>query len=245
MIKIEELIDVAMKRKKPDIVFKNAKIVNVFSHEIICGDVAISHGIIAGIGNYTGIENIDCSEKYIAPGMIDAHVHIESSMLSAGEFAKVVVPRGTTTIIADPHEISNVCGTRGIDYILNSTEKLPLNVFVMLPSCVPATKFEHSGASLKAEDLEKYIDNERVLGLGEMMNYPGVIDNIRGVIDKITMAKRHKKIVDGHVPQVSGEALNAYVLSGIATEHECSEEDELIEKLRLGMNILIREGSAA
>ena len=242
---IGELIDAAMKKENPDMVLKNAKIVNVFSHEIINGDVAIHNGVIVGIGDYVGKQNIDCSEKYIAPGLIDAHVHIESSMLSPGEFAKVIVPRGTTTIIADPHEIANVCGIKGIKYILDSTEKLPLNTFVMLPSCVPATDFENSGAVLKADDLEKFIDNLRVLGLGEMMDYPGIVNKDKDVINKINLAKRYKKIIDGHAPKVTGEGLNAYILSGISTDHECSEEKELIEKLRLGMNILIREGSAA
>ena len=191
---ISELVDMSIKNKKPDLVFKNANIINVFTHEIIKGDVAIHDGIIVGIGNYTGEKNIDVNNKYISPGFIDAHVHIESSMLSPKEFAKAIVPRGTTTIIADPHEISNVCGLDGIEYILDSTKNLPLNTYVMLPSCVPSTNFENSGAKLLAKDLEKYINNPRVLGLGEMMNYPGIIYKDRDVMDKLNLVHKNKKL---------------------------------------------------
>lgn len=244
-MKINKLIDAVMKNSTPDLVLKDANIVNVFSHEIIQGDIAVHEGIIVGIGKYNGKENIDCRGKYIAPGLIDAHVHIESSMLSPGEFAKVIVPNGTTTIIADPHEIANVCGLDGIEYILNSTEKMPLNAYIMLPSCVPATNFENSGAVLKAENLEKFINHPRVLGLGEMMDYPGTIYKDKVVHDKLKLAVQNKKIIDGHAPKVTGDGLNAYILSGVSTDHECSEKNELIEKLRAGMYILIREGSAA
>lgn len=241
---ISELIDRSMKNKNPDLVLKNANIVNVFTHEIVTGDVAVHDGIIVGIGEYTGDTNIDLKGKYIAPGLIDSHVHIESSMLSPGEFSKVIVPRGTTTIITDPHEIANVCGLDGIEYILNSSEELPLNTYVMLPSCVPATNFENSGAILKANDLGKYINHPRVLGLGEMMNYPGVIYKDEVVIDKLNLAYKNKKSVDGHAPRINGEGLNAYVLSGVNTDHECTTEEEMLEKLRLGMYVMIREGSA-
>ena len=241
---ISELIDRSIKNKNPNLVLKNANIINVFTHEIIEGDLAIHDGVIIGIGKYEGENNIDLKGKYIAPGLIDSHVHIESSMLSPGEFSKVIVPRGTTTIITDPHEIANVCGLSGIEYVLNSTEKLPLNTYVMLPSCVPATNFENSGAILKAKDLEKYINHPRVLGLGEMMNYPGVIYKDKDVIDKLKLAHKNNKIVDGHAPRVNGEGLNAYVLSGVSTDHECTTKEEMLEKLRLGMYIMIREGSA-
>ncbi|WP_148556191.1 adenine deaminase [Terrisporobacter glycolicus] len=241
---ISELIDRSMKNKNPDLVLKNVKIVNVFTHEIVTGDVAVHDGIIVGIGKYTGNTNIDLDGKYIAPGLIDSHVHIESSMLSPGEFSKAIVPRGTTTIITDPHEIANVCGLDGIEYILNSSEELPLNTYVMLPSCVPATNFENSGAVLKADDLEKYINHPRVLGLGEMMNYPGVICKDKDVIDKLNLAYKNKKRVDGHAPRINGEGLNAYVLSGVNTDHECTTKEEMLEKLRLGMYVMIREGSA-
>ncbi|WP_419726694.1 adenine deaminase [Terrisporobacter petrolearius] len=241
---ISELIDRSMKNKNPDLVLKNVKIVNVFTHEIVTGDVAVHDGIIVGIGKYTGNTNIDLNGKYIAPGLIDSHVHIESSMLSPGEFSKAIVPRGTTTIITDPHEIANVCGLDGIEYILNSSEELPLNTYVMLPSCVPATNFENSGAVLKADDLEKYINHPRVLGLGEMMNYPGVIYKDKDVIDKLNLAYKNKKSVDGHAPRINGEGLNAYVLSGVNTDHECTTKEEMLGKLRLGMYVMIREGSA-
>ena len=241
---IKELIDRSMQNKKPDLVFKNANIVNVFTHEIIPSDVAIHNGIIVGVGNYTGEKNIDLSGKYIAPGLIDSHIHIESSMLSPEEFSKAIVPRGTTTIITDPHEIANVCGLDGVEYMLNSTEELPLNTYVMLPSCVPATNFENSGAILNAKDLEKYINHPRILGLGELMNYPGVIYKDNDVIEKIRLACKNNKFIDGHAPCIMGEGLNAYVLSGVRTDHECSTVEEMLEKLRLGMYVMIREGSA-
>lgn len=239
------LMDFSMKRKKVELVLKNANIVNVFSHEIIKSDVAIEKGIIVGIGSYEGIENIDLTGKYITPGFIDPHVHIESSMVSPVEFSKAIVPRGTTTIITDPHEIANVCGMDGIDYILKESEETPLDVYLMLPSCVPATDFENSGARLEAKDLEKYINHERILGLGEMMNYPGVVNKDKVVIDKLDLAKKYNKYIDGHIPNISNEGLNAYVVSGISTDHECSTVEEMIEKIRLGMYVMIREGSAA
>ncbi|MEG2787259.1 MAG: amidohydrolase family protein, partial [Romboutsia sp.] len=229
------LMDFSMKRKKVELVLKNANIVNVFSHEIIKADVAIEKGIIVGIGSYEGIENIDLTDKYITPGFIDPHVHIESSMVSPVEFSKAIIPRGTTTIITDPHEIANVCGMDGIDYILKESEETPLDVYLMLPSCVPATGFENSGARLEAKDLEKYINHERVLGLGEMMNYPGVVNEDKIVIDKLDLAKKYNKYIDGHIPNISNEGLNAYVASGISTDHECSTVEEMIEKIRLGM----------
>lgn len=240
-----ELIDYSIKNKKAELVLKNANIVNVFSHEIIKADVAIEKGIIVGIGNYEGINNIDLSGKYITPGFIDPHVHIESSMVSPGEFAKAIVPMGTTTIITDPHEIANVCGLEGVEYILKSTEELPLCVYSMLPSCVPATDFENSGAKLESTDLEKYINHDRILGLGEMMNYPGVINKDKIVMDKLELAKKYNKYIDGHIPNISNEGLNGYILSGISTDHECSTVEEMIEKISLGMYVMIREGSAA
>lgn len=239
------LIDYSIKNKKSELVLKNANIVNVFSHEIVKADVAIEKGIVVGIGSYDGINNIDLNGKYITPGFIDPHVHIESSMVSPAEFAKAIVPMGTTTIITDPHEIANVCGLEGIEYILKSSEELPLCVYSMLPSCVPATDFENSGARLEAKDLEKYINHERILGLGEMMNYPGVINKDKIVTDKLELAKRYKKYIDGHIPNISNEGLNGYILSGISTDHECSTVEEMIEKISLGMYVMIREGSAA
>jgi len=240
---IKRRIDIAAGRVKPSLVLKNGKIVNVFSGEIIDGDIAIDGQKIVGIGKYEGLKEIDLEGKYISPGFIDSHVHIESSMATPGEFARAIVPRGTTTVIADPHEIANVCGMKGIEYILECSENIPLGVYVMLPSCVPATTFENAGAILKAEDLKKLINHERVLGLGELMDYPNVIKGKADIIDKLIMADG--KIIDGHGPAIKDKELNAYVVAGVRTEHECSTVEEMIDRLRLGMYILIREGSAA
>ncbi|BEP27961.1 adenine deaminase [Helicovermis profundi] len=242
---IKKIIDIASGRNKADLVIKNAKIINVFTEEIIDGDVAISSGKIVGIGEYTGIEEIDLKGKYLAPGLIDAHVHIESSMVTPSQFAKTIIPRGTTTIIADPHEIGNVCGLDGIKYMLDDSKNLPLDVYIMLPSCVPATSFENSGAVLLADDLEKLIDDKRVLGLGELMDYPAVTSAEKNVVDKINLARNRGKIIDGHGPILTEKDLNAYVSAGVKTEHECETVEEMIERLRLGMYVLIREGSAA
>lgn len=236
-------IKIANGDEKAPLVFKNANIINVFTNEIISGDVAIYEGKIVGIGNYNGEEEVDLEGKYLSPSFIDGHVHIESSMVTPGQFAKAIVPRGVTTIIADPHEIANVKGLDGIKYILESSKELPLDVYIMLPSCVPSTPFENSGAVLKAEDLQELINQPRVLGLGEMMNYPGVINGDQEVLDKLKVFKEH--IIDGHGPLLKDKELNAYVVSGIVTEHECSTVKEMKDRLRLGMYIHIREGSAA
>ena len=238
-----DTIKIANGEKKAPFVLKNANIINVFTNEIIPGDVALYNGKIVGIGEYSGEKEIDLEGKYLSPSFIDGHVHIESSMVSPGQFSKAIVPRGVTTIIADPHEIANVAGLEGIKYILDSSENLPLDVYIMLPSCVPSTPFENSGAILNAEDLEKLIDHPRVLGLGEMMNYPGVVNGDKEVLKKLTMFKEH--IIDGHGPLLKDKELNAYVGAGIVTEHECSTLEEMKDRLRLGMYIHIREGSAA
>jgi adenine deaminase len=243
MSNIKARIDVAAGREKAELVLKNCRIVNVFSSEIIEGDIAIEGGKIAGIGNYDGKREIDMEWKYASPGFIDAHVHIESSMVSPVQFASAIVPRGTTTVIADPHEIANVRGLDGIWYILDSSEEIPLNVFIMLPSCVPSTQFENSGAVLNAPELKELMGHSRVLGLGEVMNYPGVINAEETIIEKLRLAKG--KIIDGHGPIISGKELNAYVAGGIKTEHECSTVEEMQDRLRLGMHILIRQGTAA
>lgn len=241
--RLKDFIKKSQATSKAEIVFKNGNIINVFTGEIIKADIAIDSGIIIGIGNYAGEKEIDLEDKYISPGFIDSHVHVESSMSSPSEFAKIIVPKGVTTIIADPHEIANVKGIQGIEYIINDSKSLPLDVYIMLPSCVPATDFENSGAILEAEDLKLLKDNESILGLGEMMNYPGVINGDDKVIDKLILFK--DKIIDGHGPMISGKDLNAYVMGGIKTEHECSTIDEVNDRLRLGMHILIRQGSAA
>ncbi|CAH2212716.1 adenine deaminase [Tepidibacter aestuarii] len=242
---MKSIIEMATGRKKAELVLKNCKVVNVFSHEIIEADIAIAYGKIVGVGSYSGEKEIDIKGKYVSPGLIDGHIHIESSMVSPVQFARAIVPRGTTTIIADPHEIANVCGIKGIEYMLNKTQNIPLNVYIMLPSCVPATPFENSGAILEAEVLKELIDNPRVLGLGELMNYPGVINGDDSVIKKVNLANEYGKIIDGHGPEISGKDLNAYVVSGVKTEHECSTVEEMMERIRLGMYIAIRQGSAA
>lgn len=242
----EKLKDNILKAKgqlKSELVLKNANIINVFTSEIIIGDVAISNGIIVGIGDYSGEREIDLTGKFLSPGFIDSHVHIESSMSSPSQFAKLIVPRGVTTIIADPHEIGNVKGLEGIRYIIQDSKDIPLDVHIMLPSCVPATNFENSGAILEAGDLELLIEEKSVIGLGEMMNYPGVINAEDKVLDKLILGK--DMIIDGHGPVISGKELNAYVVAGIKTEHECSTIEEVIQRLRLGMYVLLREGSAA
>ncbi len=240
---LTRMLSISRGDEKAPLVLKNANIVNVFSHEIIKGDVAIYKDKIVGIGDYEGVEEVNLEEKFLAPGFVDSHVHIESSMTTPSQFAKVIVPRGTTTIIADPHEIANVKGNNGINFILEDSEDLPLDVYVMLPSCVPATPFENSGAVLKAEDLKEFIDHERVLGLGELMNYPGVVAGDEEILDKILLAEN--KIIDGHGPIIENKELNTYVLAGVKTEHESSTLEELRNRIRLGMYILIREGSAA
>lgn len=240
---LKKRIDVAAGREPAELVLKNARIINVFTSEIIEGDIAVQNGLIAGIGSYQGLEEIDLEGAYVSPGLIDGHVHLESAMVTPAEFARAVVPRGTTTVVADPHEIANVAGIKGIRYILEATEELPLDVRVMLPSCVPATSFENAGAVLKADDLAPLYDEERVLGLGELMDYPGVVGGEAAILDKIIGAG--DRVMDGHGPLIEKQALNAYVTAGIQTEHECSTADEMLERLRLGMYVLIREGSAA
>lgn len=242
----EELRNLIIKAKgtiNPQLVLKNANIINVFTAEIIKGDIAIDAGKIVGIGKYTGEVEIDLDGKYVSPGFIDSHVHIESSMSTPTEFAKAVIPRGITTIISDPHEIANVKGLDGIRYMIEDSKRTPLDVYVMLPSCVPSTNFENAGAILEAEDLKELIDNEFVLGLGEMMNYPGVISLDEKILDKLFLGK--DMIVDGHGPMIRDKELNAYVAAGVQTEHEASTVEEVIDRLRLGMYILVREGSAA
>lgn len=239
----QKRINVAMKKEKADLVIKNAKIINVFTKEIVQGDIAICMDQIVGIGNYTGTNEIDAEGRYVCPGLIDSHLHIESTMVTPPEFAKAVLPHGTTTIIADPHEIANVCGINGINFMLNQSKDLPLNVYFMVPSCVPSTPFENNGADLTAELIEPLLSNDRILGLGEVMDYPSVIDGKKEMLKKIDLFDN--KIIDGHSPNLTGKELNAYHVAGIITDHECSTIEETIERLRLGMYVQIREGSAA
>ena len=224
-------------------VLKNANIVNVFTKEILYGDIAIQNGMIVGIGKYKGDTELDLKGQYVCPGLIDAHVHIESTMVTPAGFAKTVMPCGTTTVIADPHEIANVSGLKGIEFMINQSENLPLHIYFMLPSCVPAASFENNGAKLMAADLKSLIDHPLVLGLGEVMDYPAVISAEEYILDKIVLAKT--KVIDGHSPLLTGTSLNAYRVAGVDTDHECSTPQEAIERLRMGMYVQLREASAA
>ena len=244
MEKLTEIINVARGVKKADLVLKNAKILNVFTGEIHENDVAIKNNIIVSIGkDLCGLTEIDIEGKYLSPSFIDGHVHIESSMLLPHEFAKAVVPTGTTSVIADPHEIANVLGLQGISFIKETTEKIPLDVYIMLPSCVPATNLESSGSQLDAGLLSFIADQPWILGLAEMMNFPGVLNNDESVIKKLKLAKH--KIMDGHCPALKGQDLCAYIAAGITSDHECTNIEEAKEKLALGMHIMIREGTVA
>jgi adenine deaminase len=227
-----------------DIVLKNATYVNVFNGKIEKGDIAIVDDRVVGIGEYKGKEEYDVTGKVVVPGYIDAHVHIESSQLSPEEFASLIVPRGTTTIIADPHEITNVCGMAGAEYIARASENVPLDVKVQLPSCVPATPFETSGAILNGDDIKAHITDSFVYGLGEFMNFPGVVNADKDVIKKLEAAHDNNKIIDGHAPSLSGKALNAYICGGISTDHECVDIDEINEKISKGMYVHLRHGSS-
>lgn len=241
--RIKTRIELATGKGELDLVLKNCKIINVFTHTIDEGDLGINDGKIIGVGSYRGKEVIDMQGRYIAPGLIDSHEHLESAMVTPSQMARVVVPRGTTTIIADPHEIANVCGLNGIEFMMDSAKQVPLNVFFMLPSCVPATPFETSGASLTAADLSPLMQQKNVLGLGELMDFPGVMSGRDDVIDKMMLAQ--DKIIDGHGPVIKGKDLNAYMIGGIKTDHECSNLEEMRDRLNRGMYIAIREGSAA
>ncbi|MDD4083609.1 MAG: amidohydrolase family protein, partial [Sphaerochaetaceae bacterium] len=243
----KNLIDCAMGRRAADLRITNCKVVDVFNKNIFSSDLLIFNGQFAGFADQNTPEaskTINAEGKYIVPGFIDSHVHIESSHVSPEEFSRLIVPCGTTTIIADPHEICNVCGLDGLDYMLKASENLPLNVFFMIPSCVPATSFENSGAILKSEDIAKRMDNPRVLGLGEMMNYVGVVLNDEEVLKKILLCEEYKKITDGHSPGITGTTLDAYTSAGIHTDHECDTPKELVERLRRGMYVMLRQGSA-
>ncbi|DAA99200.1 TPA: adenine deaminase [Candidatus Gastranaerophilales bacterium HUM_11] len=243
---MSNIINVARGFEKADLVIKNANIVNVLSEEIHKADIAIVDGIIAGIGeNYSGEKEIDIQGAYVTPSFIDGHVHLESTMMLPSEFAKVALPAGTTTVIIDPHEISNVLGLHGISFMHEAVKNLPLDVYTMLPSCVPATPFETSGFDLNSYDLSLLIDKPWVLGLAEMMNFPGVLNQDNNVMAKLELAKSRGKCIDGHAPYLHGKDLCAYIASGVKSDHECTTPDEAVEKLRLGMYVMVREGTAA
>ena len=241
---LKQYIDAAAGRTKADIVLKNASYVNVFTGRVESGDIAIVGDRIAGVGKYEGKHEYDVGGLVVLPGYIDGHVHIESSQLSPEEFASLIVPRGTTTIIADPHEITNVCGMAGVEYIIKASRNIPLDVKVQLPSCVPATPFETSGAVLSGSDIQEHICDDGIFGLGEFMNYPGVINADEDVIKKLEAAYDAGKIVDGHAPAISGNELNAYLCGCISTDHECVSVEEIDEKISKGMYVHLRHGSS-
>jgi adenine deaminase len=241
---LQTLIRTARGHQKAGLAIKNCTYLNVFTGEWLRGDIAVCGKYIAGIGEYEGETEIDATGKTVVPGFIDGHIHLESAMVTPREFARAVLPRGTTAVIADPHEIANVLGTAGIDYMLTATENLPLDVFFMMPSCVPATRHDENGAVIGLRETAKYLKHPRVLGLGEMMDYAGVLSAAPGVLRKISAANSLHKRVDGHAPGLHGKDLNAYIAAGIHTDHECVTAEEALEKLRLGQWIMIREGTA-
>ena len=245
MMPPKDLISAAKGQHPCDLLLNHARIVDVFSGRIVRGGVGIAGDRIAGIGEYPARQTVDLEGRFVAPGFIDSHVHIESSMACVTEFARAVVVRGTTTVVADPHEIANVLGTEGIRYMLESAQGQPVNVFYTLPSCVPATGMETAGARLLAADLEEFFTDPRIVALGEMMNYPGVLQGDPDVLEKIEAARRHGKPVDGHAPGLSGRDLLAYVAAGITSDHECTTAAEAREKLSAGMHVMIRQGTGA
>lgn len=236
-------IKIAARKEKAPLVLKNAFFLNVFTREFEKGDIAINNGIIAGIGSYEGIEEINCDGLFVTPGLIDAHVHIESSKAIPEIFSQVLLQNGVTTCITDPHEIANVLGEKGLDFMMENSKKSLMDIFYMIPSCVPATEFEDNGALLRSEDIESYRDRENVIGLAEVMDVPSVVNCTEWILKKINMYK--DKTIDGHCPQISEEWLNAYIAAGVKTDHECSDAMQALEKVKKGMYVMIREGSAA
>lgn len=245
LIEKQHIIDVAAGRRKADLVLKNATYVNVFSGALETEDIAVARGLIVGLGEYEGIQEVDMTGKIVCPGFIDAHIHLESSLVSPAEFARAVLPHGTTTVITDPHEITNVMGTDGIDYMLAATENLPVDVQFMIPSCVPASPLDESGANLDYRDVDSFFDHPRVRGLAEMMNFPGILTADGSTVSKIVASQAHHKKIDGHAPGLTGKELNAYIAAGVYSDHECADVEDALLKLRRGQFIMIREGTAA
>lgn len=241
---LKHLIDVAAGREPADLVIKNCMVVNVFTGRIVPGDIAVCGDRIAGIGSYEGRQTVDARGKYAAPGFIDSHIHIESCYVTPEEISRLLVPHGAATIIADPHEIVNVCGIPGLDYMMEAAKDAALDIKYMLPSCVPSTSFEHAGAIVDAAQMEEPIRRGNVLGLGEFMDYPGVISASDSVLEKLLVAKKAGKLIDGHAPSVAGLELNAYAAAGIQGDHECSTVEEMNDRLERGMYVLMRQGSA-
>ena len=239
------IIDAAAGREPADLVLKNATYVNVFSNELCQADIAVTDGLIVGMGSYSGKTEVDLTGNIVLPGFLDAHIHLESSLVSPSEFVKAVLPHGTTTVVTDPHEIANVMGTDGIEYMLQATEKLPVDVRFMLPSCVPATPLDESGAILDYRAIDSFYDHPRVQGLAEMMNFVGIIAGDDQAVDKIVAAQANHKKIDGHAPDLTGNDLNAYIAAGVYSDHECHDLQDAIAKLQRGQFIMIREGTAA
>jgi adenine deaminase len=245
LLKKRRIIDAAAGREPADLVLKNTVYVNVFSNELCHGDIAVAEGLIVGMGSYSGKTEYDCTGKIVLPGFLDAHIHLESSLVSPQEFVRAVLPHGTTTVVADPHEIANVMGTDGIEYMLQATEGLPVDVRLMLPSCVPATPLDESGAVLDYRSLDSFYDHPRVQGLAEMMNFVGIIAGDDQPVEKIVAAQAHHKKIDGHAPDLQGNDLNAYIAAGVYSDHECHDFRDALAKLERGQFIMIREGTAA
>ncbi len=242
---LKKHILVAGKKQLADVVIKNARIVNVFTNEITEGDVAISDGMILGIGTYEGKKTYDAKNKFLVPGLIDGHVHIESSLLSPKEFAKISLLHGVTSVITDPHEIGNVAGSNGLDFMIDDAGSVPMNIFIMLPSCVPVTPFETNGATLDAASFQPFLERPEVLGLAEVMNYQAVATNETSIIDKLQLMRNKKKKIDGHAAGIHGDDLNVYLAAGIHTDHEATTVEEARERLALGMYLMVREGTVA
>ena len=245
LLKKQRIIAAAAGREPADLVLKNATFVNVFSNELSTMDIAVAEGLIVGMGSYQGRSEVDCTGKIVLPGFLDAHIHLESSLVSPTEFVKAVLPHGTTTVVTDPHEIANVMGTDGIEYMLQATEDLPVDVRFMLPSCVPATPLDESGAILDYRAIDSFYDHPRVQGLAEMMNFVGAINGDEQTVEKIVAAHAHHKKIDGHAPDLQGNDLNAYIAAGVYSDHECHDVKDAIAKLERGQFIMIREGTAA
>ena len=245
LLKKQRIIAAAAGREPADLVLKNATFVNVFSNELSAMDIAVAEGLIVGMGSYQGRSEVDCTGKIVLPGFLDAHIHLESSLVSPTEFVKAVLPHGTTTVVTDPHEIANVMGTDGIEYMLQATEDLPVDVRFMLPSCVPATPLDESGAILDYRAIDSFYDHPRVQGLAEMMNFVGAINGDEQTVEKIVAAQAHHKKIDGHAPDLQGNDLNAYIAAGVYSDHECHDVKDAIAKLERGQFIMIREGTAA
>ena len=242
---LEKHILIAGKKQLADLVIKNAKIINVFTKEVMEADVAICDGVIVGVGDYEGKQIYDAKNKYLVPGLIDGHVHIESSLLSPKEFAKISLIHGVTSVVTDPHEIGNVAGSTGLDFMIDDARSVPMNIFVMLPSCVPVTPFETNGATLDAASFIPFLERPEVLGLAEVMNYQAVATNEATIIDKLGLMKNKNKKIDGHAAGIHGDDLNVYLAAGIRTDHEATTAEEARERLALGMYLMIREGTVA